>query len=312
MAKGCLSFITYPDCTDPTLITDIEIIANRLRERGAECAYILHDQCVYLADNEKLGHKAGEPEKRHYHLLAGWEVGFPKWSDFIKWMSGCNVYIPSPEKCIVTDTQAIEDYLTHSRPEDANKHQYPLSAVHFDPGWASCLYQKEDVRRDKVRKEKKNAKLTNSGKIIELIKFHDIRDFSSLVDLVSDSHVELYETCQEKAYYLKQYIHDRTQKKQYEDIDKEFRERRKLEDDFEFLRCQFTNRLNERDALVHDLISLIDRLVKLPDDELLFLKLKSDFLELQKHSYDDCEDFISAMEKQWQNDAKSPHDGVED
>lgn len=306
MAKGCLSFIAYPDCTDPDKITDIELIADKLRERGAQCAYILHDKDVYLADNPRTGKKAGESEKPHYHILAGWEIGFPKWADFVKWMASCNVYIESPEKCIVTDTQAIEDYLTHSRPQDANKHQYPLSAVHFDAGWASCLYQKEDIRRDKVRKEKKNAKLTDSSKVIDLINFHDIRDFSSLIDLVISDHNELYEVCQERAYYLKQYLHDRANKRQYEDIDKEFRERRKLEDDFEFLRSQFTNRLNERDALIHDLINYIDRLVKLPDDDMLFLKLKSEFEELQKHSYDDCEDFIRNLEKQWQHDANSP------
>lgn len=306
MAKGCLSFIAYPDCTDPKKITDIEIIADKLREHGAQCAYILHDKDVYLVDDDKLGHKAGEPEKRHYHILAGWEIGFPKWADFIKWMRDCNVRIVSPEKCIVTDTQAIEDYLTHSRPQDSAKYQYPLSAVHFDDGFAASLYQKEDVRRDKVRKEKKNAKLLDTSKVIEIIKFNDFRDFSTLVDFILSSHAELYECCQEKAYYIKQYLHDRAQKRQFEDVDKEYRERKKLEDDFDFLRSQFTNRLNERDALIHDLITMIDRLVKLPDDDLLFIKLKSDFAELQKHSYDDCEDFILSLESQFKSDTNSP------
>ncbi len=100
------------------------------RERIAHFAYILHDKCVYLDDlkddNGDYVHRAGEPEKVHFHVL----IDFYNAHTFnaVKRMFTTEVDNPRVEP--VSDRVAQYEYLIHKN--DPDKYQYPKSAIVSD------------------------------------------------------------------------------------------------------------------------------------------------------------------------------------
>lgn len=110
MAKGAYFFICYPESSD------INEICQVLQGAGAEYAYILHDKDTWDEDGEdKQGnkHKAGDIKKPHYHILAGWDKGFPSWKKFKNLCDECGAVAISKEKCLVQDIFRAYDYMYH-------------------------------------------------------------------------------------------------------------------------------------------------------------------------------------------------------
>lgn len=112
MAKGAYSVLAYPESSD------IQKILDSILASGAEYSYILHDKDTWDEDGEdKQGnkHKAGELKKPHYHILIGWETGFPQ--NFKKWKTEfcepLGIVAPSKKQCLVRNPQKAYDYLIH-------------------------------------------------------------------------------------------------------------------------------------------------------------------------------------------------------
>lgn len=127
MAKGAYTVICYREDLEREGLT-IEDIVERALGMGAECAYILHDR-----DRYDSGENKGELKKAHYHLVLGWERGFPCWSDFVAWQKANFCLSPSPKgakrqtkyyepTARVKSIYGIMHYLTHEEwAEDADE-----------------------------------------------------------------------------------------------------------------------------------------------------------------------------------------------
>ena len=110
MAKGAYFFISYPESSDINRICEV------LQGAGAEYAYILHDKDIWDDDGEdKQGnkHKAGDTKKPHYHILAGWDKGFPSWKTFKFLADSCGAVAISKDRCLVKDIFKCYDYMYH-------------------------------------------------------------------------------------------------------------------------------------------------------------------------------------------------------
>lgn len=109
MAKGMYMFIAYKESCD------FQGLLDNLGVMGAEYAYILHDKDVWEKDTEVNGtlHKAGEPKKAHYHILAGWVNHFPDWKTFKTMVRTYGAVAPSKKECLVRDPYRAYSYLTH-------------------------------------------------------------------------------------------------------------------------------------------------------------------------------------------------------
>lgn len=109
MAKGAYFFVSYPESSD------IQKICDALSGAGAEYAYILHDKDTWDFDGTVNGvsHKAGDLKKPHYHILAGWDKGFPSWKVFKSLCDSVGAVALSKEKCLVQDIFKCYDYMYH-------------------------------------------------------------------------------------------------------------------------------------------------------------------------------------------------------
>lgn len=111
MAKGMYSIIAYPESAK------IEDICTAIKGAGGEHAYILHDKDTWDSDGKDSQgneHKAGDFKKPHWHILAGWETGFPSWKKFKDLCTAVHAVAISKSKCLVRDPYGAYAYLTHS------------------------------------------------------------------------------------------------------------------------------------------------------------------------------------------------------
>ena len=111
MAKGAYTVICYQEDLEKSqrCIDDVISSAHLF---GAETAYILHD---------KDQNEDGTLKKAHYHIVLGWETGFPTWSKFVEWQKQNYCSSPGgkpPRKYFeptarVKSIYGIMHYLTH-------------------------------------------------------------------------------------------------------------------------------------------------------------------------------------------------------
>lgn len=196
MAKGAYSFVAYPESAD------IEKITQKLTEAGAEWSYILHDKDVYLEDKDD--HKKGDLLKAHWHIVAGWETGFPNWRTFKALCSAVGAVAISYRVCFVTDCEGCTDYFTH--PNQPDKYQYKPEEVHSSENFDCDAYQLADTRRKKMRKDSKVEKLCSFQEILVFIEDNQITNWATLLRTVSQKNPEYLETCLQYGYGLQGYL----------------------------------------------------------------------------------------------------------
>ena len=196
MAKGAYSFVAYPESSN------IDVITAKLKQSGAEFTYILHDKDKYLEDEGE--HKAGDLKKAHWHIIAGWESGFPNWKNFRSLCKEVGAVAPSFTKCFVQDCEGCADYFTH--PNNPEKYQYPTSDIVSSEDWDCDAYQLADTRRKKSRKNSKVEKLCSFQEILCFIDDHNICNWSQLLQTISKYNPEYLETALQYGYGLTQYL----------------------------------------------------------------------------------------------------------
>lgn len=114
MAKGMYSFVSYPESSD------IKKICDAIQGAGGEYAYILHDKDTWDSDgkdHQGNEHKSGDLKKAHYHILAGWDTGFPNWKKFKALCDSVGAVAVSRDKCLVKNPYSMFKYLTHESEE---------------------------------------------------------------------------------------------------------------------------------------------------------------------------------------------------
>ena len=196
MAKGAYSFVAYPESAD------IDKITTTLTTAGAEWSYILHDKDVYLEDIGE--HKKGEHLKSHWHIVAGWETGFPNWRSFKALCVSCGAVAISYRECFVVDCEGCTDYFLH--PNNPEKYQYSVDEVHSSENFDCDAYQLADTRRKKQRKNSKVEKLCNFQEILQFIDDNSVTNWAMLLRTVSNKNPEYLETCLQYGYGLQGYL----------------------------------------------------------------------------------------------------------
>lgn len=120
MAKGMYSFIAYPSSAD------IDQITRKITEMGGDWEYILHDRDTWTEEDEKENpaHKAGALKEPHWHILAGFEKGFPDWKTFVSFMKSVGAIAPGHGRkydfsaAYVRNPAGADAYLTHELEPD--------------------------------------------------------------------------------------------------------------------------------------------------------------------------------------------------
>ena len=106
---------------------ELQKILRDNRERIAHYAFIPHDRCTYLEDLKddkgEYVHRAGDPEKVHYHVLLDFYNGHT--FQAVKRMFTTEVDNPRVEK--VSDRVAQYRYLIHA--DDPDKFQYAKTDI---------------------------------------------------------------------------------------------------------------------------------------------------------------------------------------
>ena len=192
MAKGAYSIVSYPESSN------IDAVIGALVGAGAACKWILHDKFSEWELQQDGEHKP------HYHILCGWESGFPTWKTFKSLCKSVGAVALSPAKCIVHDIDGVEDYLTHSK--YPNKHQFSVEDVHQTDDFAIELYQKEDAAREKRRQAKKDAKWSDVAAIFQLVVESKLDEWCLLTDWILKEHPESFGILFENAYPIKAYL----------------------------------------------------------------------------------------------------------
>lgn len=192
MAKGAYSIITYPESSD------IDKVVEKLVGAGAACKWILHDRFSEWELQQPTVHKP------HYHIICGWETGFPTWKLFKALCDEVGAVALSPAKCVVRDTDGVEDYLTHKKyPE---KFQFSDDDVQQTNDFAAELYQKEDDAREKRRQAKKEAKRSDVAALFQLVMESKLDEWCLVTDWVLKEHPESFGVLFENAFPIKAYL----------------------------------------------------------------------------------------------------------
>lgn len=186
--KGAYSFIAYPESAD------ISVICEKITGSGGQWCYILHDKDM----------SGDQPKKPHWHIIAGWERGFPRWDTFADMCESCGAVALSPSACSVRDIQGIEDYLTHKK--KPSKHQYDPGEVQRSKRWHPELYVTEEVKRDEKRKQRRLDDAGDYSEIFQIIRDRKLFNYSTLLDQLAAEKPELFARAVERAYPIQAYI----------------------------------------------------------------------------------------------------------
>lgn len=192
MAKGAYSIVSYPESSD------INVVISALVGAGAACKWIFHDR---FSDWELQ--QDGE-HKPHYHIICGWETGFPTWKVFKELCKSVGAVALSPAKCTVYDCEGIENYLDHN--EQPNKFQYSDTDKHQTDDFAIELYQKEDAAREKRRQAKKQAKRDDVSAVFQAVMESKLDEWCCVTDWILKEHPEMFGTLFENAFPIKSYL----------------------------------------------------------------------------------------------------------
>lgn len=192
MAKGAYSIVSYPESSD------IDKIIETLVGAGAACKWILHDKFSDWELEQPSQHKP------HYHIICGWETGFPSWKKFLVLCKSVGAVALSPSDCVVRDVDGIVDYLDHK--DKPNKFQYSESDIQQTDDFAAELYATADSVREKQRAAKKQGKRDDLSTLFAAVMDTKLDEWCDVVDKIRSDNPQLFPLLFENAFPIKAYL----------------------------------------------------------------------------------------------------------